>query len=121
MEYMSRVSGIDRNLLIAGVCTLVLAVLLGVGGLALVPSYLVAVNLVTVGFFFFDKGQAGSRGERVPEVVLLGLALAGGTPGAFLGQVVFRHKTRKTGFNAVLAMIGLVQLVVFWMWIRRSG
>lgn len=49
-----------------------------------------------------DKWQAGRGGWRVPEVVLHGLALVGGFPGAWVGRIVFRHKTRKPVFLVVL-------------------
>jgi uncharacterized membrane protein YsdA (DUF1294 family) len=57
-----------------------------------------------------DKYVAIERGEgrpefgrRVPEEGLLGFALVGGAPGAYLGQRVFRHKTaaEKRGFRGV--------------------
>jgi uncharacterized membrane protein YsdA (DUF1294 family) len=65
---------------------------------------LVAVaSLVTFAAYGFDKRRAGTGGRRVPERTLHLLALAGGWPGAVLGQRHFRHKTRKVSF-----------LVAFW-------
>ena len=37
--------------------------------------------------------------RRVPETTLLVLGLAGGWPGAILGQQCFRHKTQKQPFR----------------------
>jgi hypothetical protein len=41
----------------------------------------------------------------------------GGTLGAFLGQVLFHHKTKKWKFQLVLIIIVVVQvgLVVWWL------
>jgi uncharacterized membrane protein YsdA (DUF1294 family) len=57
-----------------------------------------AAAFVTYGF---DKRRAGAGGRRVPERTLHLLALAGGWPGALLGQRQFRHKTQKTWFRVV--------------------
>jgi len=51
-------------------------------------------------------------GGRVPEAVLHGLALVGGTPGALAGQAMFRHKTRKPSFRRVFASIVLLQILL---------
>lgn len=78
------------------------AVVLGLlvfGGLVLFTSvsrymaWLTAWSLVAFGFYGYDKIQAQRSGWRVPEIVLHGLALIGGFPGALLGMVGFRHKT----------------------------
>jgi uncharacterized membrane protein YsdA (DUF1294 family) len=46
------------------------------------------------------------------EVDLLGLAIIGGTPSAYLARRWYNHKTRKASFNAQLRMIGVAQLGV---------
>lgn len=54
----------------------------------------------TVAFLLFgiDKRNAKRRTRRIPETVLLGVALLGGSLGALLGMQVFRHKTRHLKF-----------------------
>lgn len=39
------------------------------------------------------------------------LAAIGGTPGAFIGQTVLRHKTRKQPFVTYLLLIAVAQVV----------
>jgi len=57
-------------------------------------TWVMAVSLITFAFYGLDKGLAvAGRRVRVPELVLNLLAVAGGTPGAWLGRVAFRHKT----------------------------
>ncbi len=63
--------------------------------------YVAAVNVGTLLLYWQDKFAARRGIGRVPEAVLHGLALAGGTPAALLGQRIFRHKTRKRKFQAV--------------------
>src|SRR5258708_31110140 len=56
-------------------------------------AWLTAVNLTTFAYYGYDKARARSRNSRIPEFVLHGLVLLGGTLGAYLGMVLFRHKT----------------------------
>ena len=64
----------------------------------------------------FDKLQAKKGGARTPEIQLHLLALAGGVAGAWLGRLVFRHKTRQRIFGVVLALAGLVHgALIFWL------
>ncbi|MGQ9683457.1 MAG: DUF1294 domain-containing protein [Anaerolineae bacterium] len=67
-----------------------------------------------------DKWAAQCNRQRIPERVLLGLALAGGSPGALLGMVLFRHKRRKAPFLGRLGLIVAIQgaLVGLW-WLAR--
>lgn len=71
---------------------------------------LLALNGLTLTAFALDKGLARGAARRVPERVLLGLALLGGTPGAYAGRRLFRHKTRKQPFARRLHAIAFIQL-----------
>lgn len=61
----------------------------------------------------FDKHQARVYGDRIPERVLLGLALIGGL-GAYAACELFRHKTRKQPFRNLMfgAMTGHILIVL---------
>lgn len=67
-------------------------------GLAL--AYGIA-SLLLFGVYGLDKWAAGTRRWRTEEATLHLFAVAGGWPGGFLGQRVFRHKTRKQPFQAI--------------------
>ena len=71
--------------------------------------YLVAINWWTFFRFMQDKDRAIAQVRRIPESELLGLALIGGTPGAFAARKIFRHKTRKQPFSAQLYTTALLQ------------
>ena len=73
---------------------------------------LVAVNLWTMLRFRDDKQRAIAGKRRIPEANLLGLALIGGSPGAFAARHLFRHKTRKQPFSTWLMLIAMIQLGV---------
>ena len=79
------------------------------GVLSLLSAWVLAVSLVTFVTYGYDKWVAGSGRMRVPERVLLGLALVGGTVGAVAGMFVFRHKTAKPRFWGRLVGIGVIQ------------
>jgi uncharacterized membrane protein YsdA (DUF1294 family) len=80
--------------------------------------WLLAINLITPLYYGYDKLQAKRQGRRIPEKVLHGLALAGGSLGAFAGMTLFRHKTIKGGFRMyfwtiVALQMGLAVWVVY--------
>lgn len=81
--------------------------------------WLVAASLVTFALYGFDKAQAQRQGARVPEVVLHGLALAGGFVGGWVGRAFFRHKTRKRIFAIVLAVSTLLHLIIIYVTFLR--
>ena len=73
-------------------------------------------SLVAFVAFGIDKRRASSGGRRISENYLHLFALAGGWPGAVVGQAAFRHKTQKLSFRLVLGLIIClhVALLVFW-------
>jgi len=78
----------------------------------LLAAWLLAVNVVAFGYYGYDKGQAQAAGPRVPEVVLHGLALAGGTGGAYAGMRLFRHKTVKGSFQVFFWAVAVMQALL---------
>lgn len=104
-----------------GVAAMV-ALLLGLAGLSALRALFVGVNVATMLCYGYDKHMARTRGRRVPEAALHILAAIGGTPGAFAGQMLFRHKTRARRFRTVFFCIAAVQVLVLLLiahW--RSG
>lgn len=67
--------------------------------------YLAVINLGTYAAFETDKQRAIAGGWRLPERLLLGLALFGGSIGAVAAQRRLRHKTLKQPFASELMMI----------------
>jgi uncharacterized membrane protein YsdA (DUF1294 family) len=108
---------------------IVAAILIIVLGLAfniftnwsLLLIWIVAASLVTFIFYGYDKGQAKAGGTRVPEIVLHGLALAGGFPGGWLGRWIFHHKTRKPEFTLILTISTVLYLgLAFYLLFLRG-
>jgi uncharacterized membrane protein YsdA (DUF1294 family) len=82
--------------------------------LPLYPAWVAALSVVAFLAYGFDKRRAVSGGGRVPELVLHGLALAGGFPGGWLGRAWFHHKTRHTSFLVVLVLSTLLHAGIVW-------
>jgi uncharacterized membrane protein YsdA (DUF1294 family) len=76
------------------------------------------VSAITLGAFALDKAAAARGGRRVPERTLHLLELLGGWPGALLGAVLFRHKTRKSSYLGVTGLVVFAH-VMAWGWILR--
>lgn len=85
--------------------------------LSLLLMALLVLNGLTWGMFWIDKDIARQNGRvwarkrrRVPEVLLLGLAAAGGSPAALVARHRLRHKTRKQPFSNILMAIAGLQI-----------
>ncbi|KMQ65219.1 membrane protein [Chryseobacterium angstadtii] len=70
---------------------------------------LLIINLFTFVVFGLDKRLAVKHKRRVPEITLLGLTLTGGSVGAALGMLIFRHKVSKVSFLLKWVAIILIQ------------
>lgn len=79
---------------------------------------LIGINLITYLIFGIDKVKAKNKSWRIPEKTLYTLAFFGGSLGAIIGMIQFRHKTQKTEFKNVIFIIVLVQmmLISFILW-----
>ena len=72
--------------------------------------YLLVVNLITFFLYGIDKRRAVRKAWRIPESVLIGFAAIGGSVGAFLAMLVFRHKTKHAKFTVGVPLIMLAQI-----------
>jgi uncharacterized membrane protein YsdA (DUF1294 family)/cold shock CspA family protein len=73
--------------------------------------YLLA-GMISAVLYSSDKSQAGKGEERVPEVVLHAIDLAGGIIGGLIAQHFMRHKTTKSGFAATTGLIFGIHLLL---------
>ena len=81
--------------------------------------YLAAVNLVTFTVYGVDKAKTRRGAWRVPEKTLFLLPLLGGSVGALLGMLVFRHKTKHWYFVWGIPLILLAQIALaVWVYFK---
>lgn len=78
--------------------------------LPIVVALAALYNVVVFGVYAFDKAAARNGDWRVRESTLLWLAVLGGGIGAFVGQRLLRHKTRKPPFHVVLPALFVLQM-----------
>jgi uncharacterized membrane protein YsdA (DUF1294 family) len=83
-------------------------------------AWLMAVNLVAFVTYWYDKKIAGKGKTRVPELVLVSLAFAGGWMLAYIAMRIFHHKTgpnsqdfRNKFWGAVFLELAIV--AVLWL------
>ena len=77
--------------------------------------YLAVINVVTFFMYGIDKWKAKKSKWRIRETALLGLAVLGGSIGAWLGMKVWHHKTlhRKFRYGVPLIIIVQIALLIF--------
>lgn len=75
-------------------------------------AWILAANVVAFLAFGYDKAIAATKTPRVPERVLLLLALLGGTLGAWAGMEVFHHKTAKLSFRGPFWLVVILQFIL---------
>ncbi len=90
-------------------------------GLGWLGAWLVGLNIVAWLVYVWDKRQASHEGRRVPEAILLGLALLGGSPAAALSMRAYHHKTRKFAFLVpFVAIVALQIAALVGLWMRSA-
>ncbi|WP_418591547.1 DUF1294 domain-containing protein [Gemmiger sp.] len=67
------------------------------------------MNILAFCLMGIDKHRARTRQWRIPERVLFGAALLGGSVGAWVGMYLFHHKTRHWYFVVGMPLILAVQ------------
>ena len=72
--------------------------------------YLAVVNVLAFILFGIDKYKAKHDRWRIKEATLIGIAVIGGSAGAWLGMRVWHHKTQHNQFKYGLPLILLIQI-----------
>jgi len=74
--------------------------------------YLIAINVVAFFLYGIDKWKAKRSKWRISEATLLGLAVIGGSIGAWLGMKVWHHKTMHKKFKYGIPLILMAQIAI---------
>ncbi len=86
-----------------------------------IVAALAGLNIATFGLYGLDKRRARRGTVRVPERTLLFFGFVGGSPGALLGQKLFRHKTRKRSFQIMFWVLVVLQGAVIAYVLYKSS
>ncbi len=82
----------------------------------LILIYLIAINVVTFFMYGIDKWKAKRSKWRISEATLLGMAVIGGSIGAWLGMRMWHHKTMHKKFQFGIPLIIVAQIALL-IWI----
>ncbi|MDO4519793.1 MAG: DUF1294 domain-containing protein [Eubacteriales bacterium] len=74
--------------------------------------YLLCMNVLGFLVMAADKQKARKKAWRIPEKVLFGIAIIGGSIGSWLGMYVFHHKTKHLRFIIGMPLIVIIQIVL---------
>lgn len=78
-------------------------------GMKLFVIYLAVMNVIGVAVMWSDKKRARLHRWRIPEKVLFGVSLLGGSAGTWAGMYLFRHKTKHWYFVVGMPLILVCQ------------
>ena len=74
--------------------------------------YLLIINALAFVLMCIDKQKAKKHAWRIPEAVLLSIAVLGSSIGTMAGMEIFRHKTKHRRFFIGVPIIIVVQLAI---------
>ena len=88
-------------------------------GMSILTYYLLVINFITWAAYGLDKRRAKGGKWRIPERTLLILTVVGGSVGALVGMLLFRHKTKKAKFVVGVPVILVMHCVIAAMAVQR--
>lgn len=79
---------------------------------SIAAAWLILINIAAFAAYGIDKRRARKHEWRIPEATLIGLAVVGGSIGAYAGMRLFHHKTLHVKFRAGIPVIMAVQFIL---------
>ena len=84
-------------------------------------GFFIVMSIVAFFIMGHDKAAAKSSKRRVPERTLWKLALCGGGVGAYLGMIIYRHKTKHMSFRIGFTLLAVAQVsLLVWVVTRLN-
>lgn len=77
----------------------------------MITIYFILVNLLAIVLFGYDKHCARRHKWRIPEKTLITSAVIGGSVGAYVGMITFRHKTNHKLFQICIPTLLIAQII----------
>lgn len=75
------------------------------------------INLISFVLMTYDKRMAVTKGWRIPEVVLLGVAALGGAPGTLMAMRMWRHKRTKLKFSTGVPLMVIAHILLYYQFL----
>lgn len=76
--------------------------------------YIISVSIFAFLLIAYDKYLAKNKKRRIPEKTLLSFVIFGGTIGAGIAMLLFRHKTAKRTYLLKFWAIVTIQIVLLY-------
>lgn len=82
--------------------------------------FLYIMSVVTFIIYGWDKHAATYGKSRVPEIILILLAIFAGGFGALCGMIIFNHKTQNNTFIVSVPIVTILQIAIIVL-LRING
>lgn len=83
--------------------------------------FLAAINIAAFCLYGIDKSAAIKQKQRIPNRVLLMMAVVGGSLGALVGMYIFRHKTKKWYYTVTVPALLVIQIAAAVLLLNSCG
>jgi len=90
--------------------------------LSYLQAYFILANILSFLLYAYDKLKSlksGKNVRRVSENKLLLSTFVGGDIGSVIAMLMFRHKIKKPSFLIKFFIVIIIQLVVFYLLIKK--
>ena len=74
--------------------------------------YLLLINAIGLLLMHTDKKNARNKLWRIPERLLIGIGILGGSLGILVGMFAFHHKTKSAKFTVTIPILFILQSVL---------
>ena len=83
----------------------------------IIYTFIAILNVITFLIYAIDKWKAKKNRWRIPESILLLLAVLGGSIGALLGMKIWHHKPMHKKFKYGIPLIMILQIgMLLYLW-----
>ena len=83
----------------------------------IIYTFIAILNVITFLIYAIDKWKAKKNRWRIPESILLLLAVLGGSIGALMGMKIWHHKTMHKKFKYGIPLIMILQIgILLYLW-----
>ena len=81
--------------------------------------YILFINIFSFTLMLIDKKKAIKKKRRISEQTLLSVSFIGGSLGAYLAMILFRHKTKHFKFKYGLPLMIIFHCFFFSIVIKK--